>query len=75
MHIVVLAWLYVIGMMALTSDSVAGGLAFFAVAGLAPVLVVLWIAVRRVRSRRRPQSVLEHEVRAGDDGDAEADQR
>ena len=49
MHIVVLAWLYVIGMMALTSDSVAGGLAFFAVAGLAPVLVVLWIAVRRVR--------------------------
>jgi hypothetical protein len=75
MHIVIVAWVYVIGMMALTSDSVAGGLAFFAVAGLAPVLVVLWIAARRARSRRRPQSVLEHDVRAGDDRDAEADQR
>ena len=65
-------------MMALTSDSVAGGLAFFAVVGLAPALLVLWIAARRARTRAKRgqlQSVLQREVRGGDDADAEADQR
>lgn len=65
-------------MMALTSDSVAGGLAFFAVVGLAPALFVLWIAARRARTRAgrgRSRSVLQREVRGSDDADAEADQR
>ncbi len=77
MHIVLLAWVYVIGTMALTADTVRGGLAFFLFAGIGPVLVVLWLAARRARARlrRAPRSVLEHEVRGTDDGDAQADQR
>jgi hypothetical protein len=75
-YIVIITWTYVIGMMALTWDSVAGGLAFFAVVGLAPALFVLWIAARRARTRAgRGRSVLQREVRGGDDADAEADQR
>jgi hypothetical protein len=76
MHIVVIAWLYVIGAMALASASVVGGVAFFAAAGLAPVLLWLFLAGRRARTRRRSVgSGLEHEVRRGNDADAESDQR
>ncbi len=77
MHIVLLAWIYVIGTMALTADTVRGGLAFFLFAGIGPVLVLLWLAQRRARARlrRAPSSMLEHEVRGADDGDAQADQR
>jgi hypothetical protein len=77
-YIVLITWIYVIGMMALTSETAAGGVAFFAAAGLVPALGVLWIAARNARSRagrKGPRSVLEGEVRAGDDGDAQADQR
>jgi len=76
MHIVILAWLYVIGMMALTSVTLTGGLALFAGAGLSPVLLWVWLAARRARARqRRARSGLEQHVRGGNDGDAESDQR
>jgi hypothetical protein len=78
MYIVIIAWTYIIGVMALTSDSVAGGLALFAFAGLAPALAWLWVAARRARARiarNRPESVLEQQVRSGDHPDAEPDQR
>jgi len=75
-HIVILAWVYVIGMMALTSATWTGGLALFAGAGLSPVLLWVWLAARRARARqRRPRSGLEQHVRGGNDGDAESDQR
>ncbi len=76
MHIVAIAWLYVIGAMALTSATVVGGAAFFAAAGLAPVLLWLLLAGRRARTRRRTVgSGFEQEVRRGNDADAESDQR
>jgi len=75
-HIVVIAWLYVIGTMALTSSTLVGGLAFFAGAGVAPVLLWLMWAARRARARRRPpRSGLEQHVRGGDDSDTEPDER
>ena len=52
MHLVVMAWLFVIGTMALTSASVLGGLAFFACAGVAPVAFYAWIKLRRLRATR-----------------------
>lgn len=67
MHIVVIAWLFVIGLMALTLSSALAGIAWFVGAGLLPVLLLLWFALRRKRS------VLEREVEARDDGHAEPD--
>jgi Flp pilus assembly protein TadB len=51
MHIVVFAWLFVIGVMALASSSPLRGVALFAFAGLAPVLLLAWLL--RSHSRRR----------------------
>ena len=72
MHIVVLAWLYVIGTMALTFGSALGGAAFFAAAGLAPVALLAWLALRRHRARR---SVGEQRLDERDHADAGGDQR
>jgi hypothetical protein len=75
-HIVVIAWLYVIGAMALTSATVIGGVAFFAAVGLAPVLLWFAWAARRARARRPSAgSGFEQGVRGGDDADAQTDQR
>ena len=82
MHIVVMAWLFVIGTMALTWTSVLGGVAFFAAVGVAPVALYLWIAVRRFRALGRPrgaplarQSASQDRVRGGDHADAGRDQQ
>jgi hypothetical protein len=72
MHIVVLAWLYIIGTMSLTFGSVAGGAAFFVVAGVAPVALYAWLALRRHRARA---SVREEQVHDRDHADAGGDQR
>jgi len=52
MHIVILAWLFVTFTMALTFHSGAAGVAFFAGAGLAPVALYAWLAIRRRRALR-----------------------
>ena len=52
MHIVIIAWLFVIFTMALTLKSALGGLALFVVLGLGPVLLYFAIAMRRSRARR-----------------------
>ena len=82
MHIVIMAWLFVIGTMALTSTSVVGGVAFFAVAGVAPVAFYAWIKLRRLDARRRaaasatePPSVRQQRVDGGDDADARRNQQ
>jgi len=77
MHIVVMAWLFVIGTMALTSASVLGGLAFFAGAGVAPVAFYAWIKLRRLRAMRGAvgRSVRQEPVDGGDDADARRDQQ
>ena len=52
MHIVIAAWLFVIGTMALTSASALGGIAFFLAAGVAPVAFYAWARIRALRRRR-----------------------
>lgn len=75
MHLVIMAWLFVIGTMALTWSSVLGGLAFFAAAGVAPVAFYAWVKLRHLRAARTRASVLQERVHHGDDGDAGGDQR
>jgi hypothetical protein len=55
MHIVLMAWLYVTLAMALTMDTLLGGIALFGLIGLAPVLLVAMLAARRLRMQRRQQ--------------------
>jgi len=70
-HIVIAAWLFVVGTMALASGSAIGGVAFFAFAGVAPVALHAWIKARALASRSR----LEQDARQRDDADAGRDQR
>jgi membrane protein implicated in regulation of membrane protease activity len=51
-HLVIIAWLFVISTMALTMRSVLAGIAMFVALGLAPVALYMAIAVRRARRRR-----------------------
>lgn len=52
LHLVIIAWLYVTFAMALTSPSAWSGIALFVGVGLAPVVLVVWLAVRRHRAAR-----------------------
>jgi len=72
MHLVIMAWLFVIGTMALTMSSVVAGLAFFAGVGVAPVALYAWLRLRRAGASR---SVLQERVDRRDDGDAGRDQQ
>lgn len=69
MHIVLIGWLFVIGVMALTLSSPLAGVAFFAGMGVAPAALIVWLAARRSRAL-----VLEQHVHAADDRDAKSDQ-
>ena len=51
-HLVILAWLFVIFTMALTMRSALAGIAMFVGLGLAPVALYMAIAIRRARRRR-----------------------
>lgn len=53
MHIVIIAWLFVIGLMALALSSTLAGIAWFIGAGVLPVLLVGALVARRVSARRR----------------------
>lgn len=52
MHLVIIAWLFVVFTMALTMKSALAGVAIFTILGLLPVLVYFAIALRRLRARR-----------------------
>ena len=69
MHIVVIGWLFVMALTALTLSSPLAGIAFFAGVGLTPVVLAMWLAVRRARSL-----VLEQQVNPADDRHAKSDQ-
>ena len=76
MHLVVMAWLFVIGTMSLTWTSVPGAIAFFAFAGIAPVALYAWLKLRHAGSGRRMRpSLPEQRVDDGDHADAGGDQR
>jgi len=51
MHIVIVAWLFITFTMSLTMRPVAG-IAFFACAGLLPVILYATLALRRRRAAR-----------------------
>ena len=67
MHIVALAWLFVLLTMALTLESTAAAVTLFVAAGVVPI--VLGVALLG----RRRASMLERDVRKRDDGEAESD--
>ncbi|MEP7208548.1 MAG: hypothetical protein ABI920_16540 [Casimicrobiaceae bacterium] len=72
MHIVLIAWVYVIGMVAMTNESIPGGLLVFVIAGLAPVLLFVALKIRRLRAARgaaEPPSTLEQPVHDRDHRD------
>jgi threonine dehydrogenase-like Zn-dependent dehydrogenase len=74
MHIVLMAWLYVTLMMALTMSSALAGAAFFIVIGMGPVALCAIMARRRQVARRervRRNSTLEQLVHDADDGDTQ----
>lgn len=72
MYIVAIAWLYVVGMMALTASSALAGIAILIGYGLAPLGLLLWI----MGSPRRKKSRLANEQLGDPDGtDAEKNQR
>ncbi len=81
MHIVAVAWLYVVLMMAITEPSLVGGLLTLAFYGLLPLGLLLWLTGgwRRLRQRRRTArelaGVVEQPVHPVDRADAKTDQQ
>lgn len=82
MHIVVMAWLFVVGTMSLTFGGVLAGASFFALAGVAPVAFYAWVKLVRLREMRArdaartdPGSVAEEGVDDRDHADPGRDQR
>ncbi|MCC6378933.1 MAG: hypothetical protein IT519_08975 [Burkholderiales bacterium] len=71
-HLVIAAWLFVTGTMALTFETALRGIAFFSLAGVAPVAFHAWARIRALRRARR--SVVEQHADERDDRDAGADQ-
>jgi len=68
MHIVALAWLFVLLTMALTLESAAAAVTLFVAAGVLPIVLGVMLL-----GRRRRASMLERDVGKRDDGEAEAD--
>jgi bacteriorhodopsin len=55
MHIVALAWIYVVFMMAVTEPSVVAGIMTFVLYGLFPLSIILYLTGTRQRNRRRTE--------------------
>ncbi len=56
MYIVLIAWLFIIGTLALAAESTLAGLALFVGAGIVPAWFVVWIAARHAAPRNRERS-------------------
>ncbi len=74
MHIVAIAWLYVTLMMALVHSSPLAGAAFFLFVGLAPVVLLALLVLRRHRTRQERESVRKEHVHTADNRDSQSDQ-
>lgn len=76
MHIIIIAWLWVILMMAITERSATAGVLTFLFYGFAPCVLLLWlVATQRRFKRRKATSVLvrEEQVEDGDRKNAKSD--
>jgi hypothetical protein len=54
MYIIAIAWLYVTTLMALTETSLVAGVLSFALYGVAPTALLLWLFGRRARRHQKP---------------------
>jgi hypothetical protein len=73
MYIVAIAWVYVVGMMALGSRSLAQGFAIALVIGAGPLVVLAGLGSLR-RRRSRPSSVADEGRHQGNGSNAQSDQ-
>ena len=55
MHIVMLAWLFVMSMLALTRETWWGGVLFFIFFAVLPLFLFLWMITSKIRYRRAKQ--------------------
>ena len=74
MYIIVIAWLYVVILMAATEKTVTAGLLTFIFYGLVPCALLLWILGAKHRRHYRNKQLLEQDVREPDGSDPQADQ-
>jgi len=75
MHIIVIAWIYVAALMALTEPNVTAGILTFSLYGLLPLALLLWLFGFPARSRRSGGAESSDHAMGNDDGrDAGADQ-
>lgn len=82
MHIVIIAWLFVILMMAITEKSVVGGVLTFVLYGLAPCALMLWLVATQRKALKQhqlrkaaAQSVAEENAKNPDGQDAGTNQQ
>lgn len=68
MYIVAIAWVYVTLMMAITEESVVGGVLTFVFYGLAPLALFLWLFGTPARRRRARQRAAEEAAAAASVG-------
>lgn len=73
MYIIVIAWLYVVILMAATEKSIAAGLLTFIFYGLLPCALLLWILGVKHRRRYQNRQLLEQDSGNPDGGDTQAD--
>lgn len=59
MHIVIIGWLYVAMMMAITERSVTAGVLSFFFYGLVPCAVLFWLSGSRLRRRAAKRQAVE----------------
>lgn len=74
MHIIAIAWIYVVLMMAVIETSIVAGVLTLFFYGLLPLALVLWIARAPARRRRRQSLMTDERVSQDDGADAERDQ-
>lgn len=55
MHIVALAWIYVVFMMSITERSAVAGVMTFLLYGVLPLSIILYLTGTRQRKRRRAE--------------------
>lgn len=58
MYIIVIAWLYVITILAITRDNGWFGLMVFVFLGLLPLMLTLWILQKKRRAQRQKSNAL-----------------
>lgn len=74
-YIVAIAWLYVVILMAITETSITAGVLTFALYGVLPLALLLWLMGTPIRRRLRQQSqTIDQAMDAGDRQHAQPDQ-